>query len=63
MLFAQQSGDTMHVNSPDTLTALSDTFHLKEQLKKSDTLVITSPDTGTSTKNVLALDTTTTKKI
>jgi hypothetical protein len=62
MLFAQQSGDTLHANSPDTLAAPSDTFHLKEQLKKSDTLVITSADTGTSEKNVLALDTTTTKK-
>jgi hypothetical protein len=59
MLFAQQNGDTLHTNSPDTLTPLSDTFHLKEQLKKSDTLVVTSRDTGVSGKNILALDTTT----
>ncbi len=57
-LFAQQYGDTLHTNSPDTLTALSDTFHLKEQLQKSDTLVVTSPTTGSSKKDVLALDTT-----
>lgn len=57
VLFAQQTGDTLHSNSPDTLTALSDTFHLKEQLKKSDTLVVTSPAKGSSKKNVLALDT------
>ncbi|MEO8824142.1 MAG: DUF5683 domain-containing protein, partial [Ginsengibacter sp.] len=58
VIFAQQDGDTLHSNSPDTLTALSDTFHLKEQLKKSDTLVVTSSPKGSSQKNVLALDTT-----
>ena len=58
VLFAQQTGDTLHSNSPDTLTSISDTFHLKEQLKKSDTLVVTSPAKGASTKDVLALDTT-----
>ena len=58
VLFAQQNGDTLHTNSPDTLTALSDTFHLKEQLKKSDTLVVTSPAKSSSKKDVLALDTT-----
>jgi hypothetical protein len=57
VLFAQQTGDTLHSNSPDTLTALSDTFHLKEQLKKSDTLVVTSSAEGSSKKDVLALDT------
>jgi hypothetical protein len=57
VLFAQESGDTLHVNQPDTLTSLSDTFHLKEQLQKSDTLVVTSPPTGSSKKDVLALDT------
>jgi hypothetical protein len=57
-IFAQQNGDTLHTNSPDTLTALTDTFHLKEQLKKSDTLVVTSSPVGSSKKNVLALDTT-----
>ncbi len=56
-LFAQQYGDTTHVNTPDTLTALSDTFHLKKQLQKSDTLVVTSPAKGSSKKDVLALDT------
>lgn len=58
VLFAQQYGDSLHSNSPDTVTSLSDTFHLKEQLKKSDTLVVTSPTKGSSTKDVLALDTT-----
>lgn len=58
VIFAQQSGDTLHSNSPDTLTSLSDTFHLKEQLKKSDTLVVTSTTKGSSKKDVLALDTT-----
>lgn len=58
VLFAQQSGDTLHSNSPDTLKPLSDTFHLKEQLKKSDTLVVNSPTKGSSGKDVLALDTT-----
>ena len=58
VIFAQQTGDTLHSNSPDTLTSLSDTFHLKEQLKKSDTLVVTSPTKGSSKKDVLALDTT-----
>ena len=57
-IFAQQYGDTTHVNTPDTLSALSDTFHLKQQLKKSDTLVVTSPPVGSSKKDVLALDTT-----
>jgi hypothetical protein len=57
VLFAQQTGDTLHSNSPDTLTALSDTFHLKEQLKKSDTLVVTSSVKGSSKKDILALDT------
>lgn len=57
-LFAQQNGDTNHVNQPDTLTSLSDTFHLKHQLQKSDTLVVTSPPAGSSKKDVLALDTT-----
>ncbi len=56
-LFAQQYEDTTHVNTPDTLTALSDTFHLKKQLQKSDTLVVTSPAKGSSKKDVLALDT------
>lgn len=56
-LFAQQYGDTTHVNTPDTLTPLSDTFHLKKQLQKSDTLVVTSPTKGASKKDVLALDT------
>ena len=57
-LFAQQYGDTTHVNTPDTLSSLSDTFHLKKQLQKSDTLVVTSPPVGSSKKDVLALDTT-----
>ncbi len=57
-IFAQQPGDTLHTNSPDTLTALNDTFHLKQQLEKSDTLVVTSPPVGSSKKDVLALDTT-----
>ncbi|MGN6246989.1 MAG: DUF5683 domain-containing protein [Ginsengibacter sp.] len=57
-LFAQQNGDTIHANQPDTLTSLSDTFHLKQQLQKSDTLVVTSPPAGSSKKDVLALDTT-----
>ncbi|HSN07800.1 MAG TPA: DUF5683 domain-containing protein [Hanamia sp.] len=57
-IFAQQNGDTLHTNSPDTLTALTDTFHLKEQLKKSDTLVVNSSRSGSSKKNVLSLDTT-----
>ena len=57
-IFAQQYGDTTHVNTPDTLTSLSDTFHLKQQLQKSDTLVVTSPPAGSSKKDVLALDTT-----
>ncbi len=57
-IYAQQNGDTLHTNSPDTLTALTDTFHLKEQLKKSDTIVVTSSPAGSSKKNVLALDTT-----
>ena len=56
-IFAQQNGDTLHTNSPDTLTSLSDTFHLKEQLQKSDTLVVTSAPSGASKKDVLALDT------
>jgi len=57
-IFAQQNGDTLHTNSPDTLSSLSDTFHLKRQLQKSDTLVVTSPPAGASKKDVLALDTT-----
>ena len=57
-IFAQQNGDTLHTNKPDTLTALTDTFHLKEQLNKSDTLVVTSSPVGSSEKDVLALDTT-----
>ncbi|MDE3184422.1 MAG: hypothetical protein KGM16_13475 [Bacteroidota bacterium] len=57
-IFAQQNGDTLHTNGRDTLTALTDTLHLKEQLKKSDTLVVTSSAAGSSKKDVLALDTT-----
>lgn len=61
VLFAQQTGDSLHSNSPDTLPAPSDTFHLKEQLIKSDTLVVTSSSKdslkGSSKKDVLALDT------
>ena len=37
-----RKGILLHTKSPDTLTALSDTFHLKEQLKESDTLVESS---------------------
>ena len=58
VIFAQQNGDTLHPNSPDTLTALTDTFHLKEQLKKTDTLVATGSPAGSSKKHVLAPDTT-----
>lgn len=57
-IFAQQNGDTLHTNRPDTSRSLSDTLHVKEQLQKSDTVVVTSPPTGASKKDVLALDTT-----
>lgn len=56
-LFAQQKEDTLFVANKDTTLPNSDTFHLKQQLQKGDTIVA-SPTTGTSTKDVLALDTT-----
>ena len=56
-LFAQQKEDTLFVANKDTTLPNSDTFHLKQHLQKGDTIVA-SPTTGTSTKDVLALDTT-----
>ena len=58
VLFAQQNSDTLPAGRQDTVTVLSDTLPKKEPLTKSDTLVVRSPATGTSAKNVLALDTT-----
>jgi len=57
-LFAQQKEDTLFVANKDTTKPNSDTFHLKQQLQKSDTIIVKSPTTGSSTKDVLALDTT-----
>ncbi len=57
-IFAQQKEDTLYVANKDTTRPDSDTFHLKQQLQKSDTITVKSPTTGSSTKDVLALDTT-----
>lgn len=56
-IFAQQKKDTLFVANKDTTRPGSDTFHLKEQLQKSDTITVNSPVKGKSTKDVLALDT------
>lgn len=57
-IFAQQKSDTLYVGNKDTTKPNSDTFHLKQQLQKSDTFAVVSPIKGKSTKDVLALDTT-----
>jgi hypothetical protein len=57
ILFAQQSGDTLQPNNHDTLTALSDTLHLNDSVKKNDTVIVTSAAKDSSGKSVLALDT------
>ncbi|MEO8819519.1 MAG: DUF5683 domain-containing protein [Ginsengibacter sp.] len=57
-IFAQQKADTLFVANKDTVKPVSDTFHLKEELQKGDTITVNSPVKGKSTKDVLALDTT-----
>ena len=56
-LFAQQKEDTLFVANKDTTKPTSDTLRLKQQVEKNDTITVNSPTTGTSTKDVLTLDT------
>lgn len=56
-IFAQQNEDTLFVANKDTTQPTSDTLQLKQAVQKNDTITVKSPVNGSSTKDVLALDT------
>lgn len=57
-IFAQQKEDSLSATDGANRPPATDSFHLQQQLQKSDTPVVKSASKGSSKKDILALDTT-----